>query len=216
MTILCQVLFYCTSKKGDIIYSEKVDNFIKDFKRVRVPSGKKYDFYFVNKKGVIISFKRDYPHVMQPKIGDKGYYEVGLRDKNSNRKFYHIHRIVAGTFIKNPNRRRYINHKDGNKLNNHVENLEWVTASENTLHAYEQGLITNNSKKCKLYYNDEKIEEFNSKENAARYVANKVGLSISHCRKCLSNWRETTNEELNNFELVILDNDYKPRGAIKQ
>jgi len=51
-----------------------------------------------------------------------------------------IHRLVAETFIPNPYNKACVNHKDGNKLNNCLSNLEWVTYSENTLHAYKTGL----------------------------------------------------------------------------
>lgn len=54
-----------------------------------------------------------------------------------------IHRIIAETFISNPEDKEQVNHIDGNKLNNNIDNLEWVTASENVQHAFNQGLAIN-------------------------------------------------------------------------
>ena len=56
-----------------------------------------------------------------------------------------VHRIVAKTFISNPDNKPMVNHIDGNKLNNNVCNLEWVTCSENHLHAFKTGLRTADS-----------------------------------------------------------------------
>lgn len=64
-----------------------------------------------------------------------GYRHVILNRKNKN-----VHRVIAETFIPNPNNLPCVNHKDGNKLNNQVTNLEWCTYSENTTHAYRIGL----------------------------------------------------------------------------
>lgn len=49
-----------------------------------------------------------------------------------------IHRLVAEAFIENINNKKYVNHKDGNKKNNNIDNLEWVTQSENTQHYYNE------------------------------------------------------------------------------
>jgi hypothetical protein len=59
---------------------------------------------------------------------------------NGKRKFHHVHRLVAETFIPNPLNLPQVNHKDGNKQNNHVENLEWCSASDNMKHSYDSGL----------------------------------------------------------------------------
>ena len=81
-------------------------------------------------------------HIMKPNThGTCDYHRVGLIDNNGTRKYHTIHKLVATAFIENNNNHKEINHKDGNKQNNSVENLEWVTPSENILHAYRTGLI---------------------------------------------------------------------------
>lgn len=69
----------------------------------------------------------------------RGYPAVTLiNDTGQHTK--NIHRLVAETFIPNPENKRTVNHKDGNKRNNHISNLEWNTLSENVKHAYDNGL----------------------------------------------------------------------------
>lgn len=67
------------------------------------------------------------------------FYQSLCLSKNGYIKSYAIHRLVAITFIKNSDNKPYVNHKDGNKFNNRVDNLEWTTPSENKIHAVKNG-----------------------------------------------------------------------------
>lgn len=84
----------------------------------------------------------------------KGYHCIALiRDKSA--KVYRIHRLVAEAFIGNqPGPEYQINHIDGDKSNNRVENLEWVTPRENTIHAIRTGLIKPKSEEQKKQFSE--------------------------------------------------------------
>lgn len=73
---------------------------------------------------------------IKPFINRYGYVEYNLGTTTGERKHIQAHRIVALLFIDNPENKKYVNHKDGNKNNNSVSNLEWVTASENEKHSH--------------------------------------------------------------------------------
>lgn len=111
-----------------------------------------------------------------------GYLRVGL-SKNNKIKFYGVHRLVAETFIDNPNNYPCVNHIDGNKENNKTINLEWCTHSYNNKEAYRLGLAKiskkqiervrelglNSSKKViQKDYNNNIINTFNSTCEASR------------------------------------------------
>lgn len=82
--------------------------------------------------------------LLTPAKHHKGYVKAQLR-KNNNTKAFFIHRLVAQAFIPNPEGKATVNHKDGNKVNNTVVNLEWLSNQENMKHAYATG-IRDNSK----------------------------------------------------------------------
>lgn len=77
--------------------------------------------------------------IMKPKLSKAGYLTIHLR-KSGYSKHRKIHRLIAMAFIDKVEGKEIINHKDGNKLNNSISNLEWCTYKENAQHAHDTGL----------------------------------------------------------------------------
>ncbi len=99
-----------------------------------------FEGYFVSEEGKVFSNKRGKIKEISQSV-QRQYYACKFLLKDGTRKHLHVHRLVAFTFIENPENKPFVNHKDGNKLNNHVSNLEWVTRQENVDHAMENNLV---------------------------------------------------------------------------
>ena len=113
--------------------------------------------YVVSKSGKVYSLPRRGRKLKQLKPADNmlaGYLRVSLT-KNGRTKLTYIHRVVALTYIPNPQNKEMVNHIDADKTNNNLSNLEWVTSMENHTHAFELGLYPNRiihpSKKPEIY-----------------------------------------------------------------
>ena len=89
--------------------------------------------YIVSEDGTITNKKNG--HIVKPQLNGKGYLRVSIGGK-----LRFVHRLVAEAYIPNPENKPQVNHKDGNKLNNCVDNLEWVDNNENRKHAVSKGL----------------------------------------------------------------------------
>ena len=113
----------------------------------------KYPDYSVDTDGNVISHKRECLFRKPQKCYK--YERVGLVNEEGIR-LYRVHRLVALAFIPNPNNLPCVNHKDGNKLNNSVENLEWCNYSENTLHSFKTGL----QKKIHNQYGEFEVKKY--------------------------------------------------------
>lgn len=100
-----------------------------------IPNFKKYT---IDAKGVIRSIKRN--NILKIRISQGGYPAVALTRDDGIRTTQYVHRLLAEIFIENPNNLPQVNHKDGDKLNFSLSNLEWVSCAENILHAYSTGL----------------------------------------------------------------------------
>ena len=94
--------------------------------------------YSINTSGVVYSHRRETALKQFKDFG--GYMQVTLC-VNRCRRTHSVHRLVAMTFIPNPSGLPQVNHIDGNKQNNRVENLEWCDQSANVQHAYTTGLV---------------------------------------------------------------------------
>lgn len=118
---------------------------------------KEYNNYQISNFGRIKSknYKRQgYEKILKQSVNGRGYYYVLISTKNKYKNLL-IHKEVAKAFIDNKNNYTDVNHKDGNKLNNNVENLEWCSRSYNITHAYKNGLKKSSmgmsyKKRCQL------------------------------------------------------------------
>lgn len=95
--------------------------------------------YQVSNLGRVKSFHRGKVHLLKYQLDSQGYVIVTLC-RNGHQKRAKVHILIAQAFIPNPENKPFINHIDGNKANPHISNLEWVTQSENMLHAFRIGL----------------------------------------------------------------------------
>ena len=134
------------------------------------------DGYFVSSFG---RFKNAEGEIKQPH-GKAGYKQINLRPYG----VFYVHRLVATAFIPNPENKSQVNHINGIKNDNHAENLEWVTASENIQHAYRTGLKVCTSEVRKAISNGLKGKP-KSEEHRRKMSESRTGkhLSDEHKRK---------------------------------
>lgn len=136
-----------------------------------------YENYLVSSNGRIAK-------ILKGDGNGKGYRYLKFKD---NKRFY-IHQLVAKMFIPNPRKFPIINHKNGDKNNNNVNNLEWCSYSHNIKEAYRLGLNYSNSKKINQYSLDDKfIKQWKSMSEIQR----KLGINYSGISKCCRNIRKT-------------------------
>lgn len=153
-----------------------------------------YSRYIISNTGEVKNLKTG--RILK-KDSSRNYYEVVL-SKNGKTKKYSIHRLVAEAFIPNPENKPQVNHKDGNKLNNNLDNLEWCTTKENAEHARDILKISYNTenaheaRKIKinvLNENKEIIQTFNSINECANFYNIKYQ-TIQYYLKTQTIWKK--------------------------
>ena len=97
--------------------------------------------YHISNTGSVKSFAQNRPKILSTQIDKVGYESVKLYIDGSHKR-YSVHRLVAKAFISNPNNKPEVNHKNGIKHDNRYSNLEWVTRSENMVHADRNGYLS--------------------------------------------------------------------------
>jgi len=133
--------------------------------------------YLVNENGDVWSKKNNI--FIKSWIGHNGYRSVSIYS-DCKKKNYSLHRLVAIAFINNPENKPEVNHKDGNKLNNHVSNLEWCTMSENAIHAYRTGLLKVSEKAISLTVARNKLRK-GLNHKLSKQVINTVNGKVYEC-----------------------------------
>ena len=95
--------------------------------------------YQISNLGNVKRFTKYKSNILKPRINKRGYVQIILC-KNNCAKTFRLHRIIAESFIPNPYKKLQVNHINGVRHDNKVENLEWVTQNENMKHAFENRL----------------------------------------------------------------------------
>lgn len=125
-----------------------------------------YSRYSINSEGVVLNNERN--TIVKPMISTSGYHYVHLvKDRKKETKY--IHRLVGEVFLDNLENYPQIDHIDGNKLNNSVDNLRWVTASQNSLAYGSKERAEARKKSVVATFIDGKEITFKSRKEAAEY-----------------------------------------------
>lgn len=138
-----------------------------------------FDGYQVSTHGRIKTLRNGRKHILKPHLFNY-YLAVGLH-RDGEQRSYSVHRLVAKAFIPNPENKPEVHHRDDNKFNNAVANLQWVTHAENTKYAYLTGAQKSGGERSDSSLTNEQVEwcrtvyKPRDKEYSAEALAAKLG-----------------------------------------
>lgn len=181
----------------DNFYIMKIEDYLQSFNKCQ---WKKKTIlnneYYISEYGDVYSVKNNI--ILHQFLDKNGYYYISFRSGKEEKKIK-IHRIVAETYIENPENKPQVNHKNGIKTKNHKSNLEWATASENTQHSFDIGLQIPKYKTVYQYdLNNNFIAKYKSLKEAAKITNTNINGIIAVCKK---NKRYTANNYVWKYEL---------------
>lgn len=167
---------------------------------------KNYEDYSITEEGIVFSYKYGKKKQLKLVPCTNNYLSVVLSN-NGTQKRVLIHRIVAIHFIKNPNNCKEVNHKDGNILNNNIDNLEWVSPKMNMQHAVKNGLhkaaFGINAGLSKL--NDEKVVELRTKYNTGKFTTRELAKEYNMNNSVI--WNAIKGKTWKHIELLKQENE---------
>lgn len=137
-------------------------------------------------------------------VGNTGYVYIHLDGKNCT-----LHRLIAKTFIPNPENKPQVNHIDGNKLNNNIKNLEWCTNKENAIHARKKGLLNERDSICGTK-NGIKVIQYDLQMNiikvwdSAKRAGRELNIDCSCITKCCKGKRNKCGGYKWQYESVVM------------
>ena len=153
------------------------------------------DLYSVNENGEVKNNKTN--KLITGDINSCGYYRVCLYDKKNNRKKkYFRHRLVAMHFLPNKDNLPEVNHKDGDKSNNSVKNLEWISRVDNERHSRKY-LKNKPYKPFKVVYFDGNEVIYETKKELADFLNVTV--------PCVKNYLHKKTEGYRNFGIISIE-----------
>lgn len=167
--------------KGYIVYYLTPD-ILNELADVSVASYEEWWYHprfinvFVSTEGQVAVIRHKRLYVVEQYPINSGYLVASIYTKPGSNKLELIHRMVAETFIPNPNNYGFVNHIDGNKFNNSVGNLEWCNRSQNMIHAVKKGLA-----KTERVIVTETGKEYSSSVECARAIGGTVS-GIHDCK----------------------------------
>ncbi len=157
------------------------------------------DIFKVSNKGSVFSIRTN--RLLKTVKNKKGYLTISTKigGRHGKNVCLKVHRIVAEAFIKNPEKKKQVNHKDCDKTNNCVENLEWSTAKENVLHAISNG-------RCTYHIGEDNKSSKLTKDDILK-------IRTRHIRGCRKNGARALSREFHVSHNTVLDIVHKKSWA---